>query len=155
MTENHPAAESRFVYVTYIRAPAQAVWDHLTDPEQNKAFWGGYHQDSSWREGDAYRILGPDDKVWDEGEVLVAEPPRRLAVSWRHQVDEAMKAEGVSTASFELEPQEDGVTKLTLVHTIAVADSKFIVAVSGGWPMILSSLKSLLETGQPLAGQPS
>jgi uncharacterized protein YndB with AHSA1/START domain len=155
MTESKPAAESRFVYVTYIRAPAQTVWDYLTDPEQNKAFWGGYHQQSSWRKGADYRILGADGKVWDEGEVLAADPPRRLSVSWRHLVDEAMKAEGVSTASFDLEQQADGVTKLTLVHTIAVADSKFIVAVAGGWPMILSSLKSLLETGRPLAGGPS
>ncbi|HZC16979.1 MAG TPA: SRPBCC family protein [Caulobacteraceae bacterium] len=152
MTESKPTAESRFVYVTYIRAPAQTVWDYLIDPEQNKAFWSGYHQESSWRKGADYRIISADGKVWDEGEVLEADPPRRLSVSWRHLVDEAMKAEGVSTASFDLEQQDNGVTKVTLVHTIAVAESKFIVAVSRGWPMILSSLKSLLETGQPLGG---
>ncbi|HEY2710646.1 MAG TPA: SRPBCC domain-containing protein [Caulobacteraceae bacterium] len=143
-------AESRFLYVTYIRAPAQKIWDHLTDPELNKQFWGGYHQESSWEVSTDYRILGPDGAAWDTGKVLAADPPKRLSVSWLHQKDAAMKAEGSSTATFELEPQPNGSTKLTLTHSIDVSPSKLIDAVSGGWPSILSSLKSLLETGQAL-----
>ena len=142
--------ESRFVYVTYIRAPAQKVWEHLTSPELNKLFWGGSHQESSWKPGDDYRIEGPDGGVWDEGKVLAADPPRRLQVSWLHLKDEAMKAEGPSTATFELEEAPGGATKLTLVHEIGIENSKLIAAVSGGWPSILSSLKSLLETGKAL-----
>ena len=143
-------AESRFLYVTYIRAPAQKIWDHLTSPELNKLFWGGYHQQSGWKVGDDYAIAGPDGKLWDTGKVLAADPPRRLSVSWMHVADEAMKAEGHSTATFELEAAGEGVTKLTLTHSIGIADSKLIGAVSGGWPSILSSLKSLLETGSAL-----
>src|SRR6516162_6711468 len=119
-------AESRFVYVTYIRAPAQKIWEALTDPEQNKVFWGGYHQQSSWRVGDDYRIAGPDGRVWDEGKVLAFEPPRRLSVSWLHVSDEAMKAEGHSTATFDLEDTGKGVTKLTVTHAIPVERSKLI-----------------------------
>jgi len=140
-------AESRFVYVTYIRAPAERIWHALTDPALNRKFWGGYHQRSSWAVGDDYAIQGPEGDAWDTGKVLESDPPRRLSVSWLHLKDAAMKAEGVSTASFDLEAMPDGVTKLTLTHTIGAAPSKFIEAVSGGWPMILSSLKSLLETG--------
>jgi uncharacterized protein YndB with AHSA1/START domain len=143
-------AESRFVYVTYIRAPAEKVWEALTDPELNRKFWGGYHQESSWAVGADYAILGPDGNAWDSGKVLEADPPRRLSVSWTHLKDEAMKAEGVSTASFDLETSPEGITKLTLTHAIAASPSKLIEAVSGGWPMILSSLKSLLETGKAI-----
>ena len=140
---------SRFVYVTYIRAPAQKVWDALTDPEQNKLFWGGYFQDSTWDEGADFRIVGPDGEAWDTGKVLAADPPRKLQVTWTHQKDAAMKAEGVSTVTFELEPKGEE-TKLTLTHAMDREGSKLIAAVSNGWPQLLSSLKSLLETGKAL-----
>ncbi len=143
-------AESRFLYLTYIRAPAHKVFDALTDPEQNKLFWAGYHQESSWAVGADFAIIGPEGKAWDTGKVLAFDPPRRLSVTWRHQHDEAMKAEGESVCSFLVEALSDELTKVTVTHVIGVADSKLIGAVSGGWPMILSSLKSLLETGKPL-----
>ncbi len=143
-------AESRFLYVTYIRAPAERVWEHVTNPEKNKLFWGGFHQDSSWQVGAPYKITAPDGRVYDEGKVLAADPPRRLSVSWRHLVDADMQAEGESVATFELEPAGEGVTKLTLTHSIGVSPSKLVDAVAGGWPSILSSLKTLLETGRAL-----
>jgi uncharacterized protein YndB with AHSA1/START domain len=143
-------AESRFVYVTLIRASAEKIWDHLTDPQKNKVFWSGYSQQTSWRVGDDYAIVDSAGKAWDTGKVLAFEPPRRLSVTWLHLNDAAMTAEGESTATFELEPASDTVTRLTVTHSIGVAESKLIGAVSTGWPMILSSLKSLLETGEAL-----
>lgn len=142
--------ESRFVYVTYIRAPAQKVWDALTDPEANKKFWGGYSQRSNWQVGADYAIVDGEGKAWDTGKVLACTPPTHLTVTWMHQHDAAMKAEGVSTATFDLETPAEGVTKLTVTHAIPVAESKLIGAVSTGWPGVLSSLKSLLETGQAI-----
>ena len=142
--------ESRFLYVTYIRAPAAKIFAALTDPEQNKKFWGGYSQQSTWEKGADYGIVGTDGRAWDTGKVLSIDPPRHVSVSWLHQMDEAMKAEGASTASFDLEPMGDGLTKVTLTHSIGVSPSKFIDAVSSGWPMILASLKSLLETGEAI-----
>ena len=143
-------AESRFLYLTYIRAPAQKVWDALTDPAQNKLFWSGYHQESTWDVGADFAIVGAEGKAWDTGKVLTFDPPKRLSVTWNHQHDAAMKAEGESVCSFDLEALGEALTKLTVTHVIGIADSKLIGAVSGGWPMILSSLKSLLETGKAL-----
>jgi uncharacterized protein YndB with AHSA1/START domain len=143
-------AESRFLYLTYIRAPAQKVWDALTDPAMNKQFWSGYHQESSWQVGADFAIVGPEGKAWDTGRVLAFDPPRHFSVTWLHQHDAAMKAEGESICSFDLEALGEELTKLAVTHAIGVADSKLIVAVSTGWPMILSSLKSLLETGKAL-----
>jgi len=142
--------ESRFVYVIYIRAAPERIWEALTTPEINRKFWGGYSQQSSWKVGEVFRIEGPDGKTWDEGEVLAFDPPRRLAVTWIHLTDAQMKAEGASRMAFELEPQGGGATKLTVTHEIGVEGSKLIAAVSQGWPSLLSSLKSLIETGEPL-----
>jgi uncharacterized protein YndB with AHSA1/START domain len=143
-------AESKFVYVTYIRAPAQKIWDHLTTPELNRLFWGGYAQESTWAEGADYSLVGPEGNAWDRGKVLAFEPPRRLSVTWQHLHDEGMKAEGVSTATFDLAPMSDELTKLIVTHSMPLPGSKLIEAVSTGWPMILASLKSLLETGKAL-----
>jgi uncharacterized protein YndB with AHSA1/START domain len=144
-----PMAESRFLYVTYIRATPQKIWDCFTDPDMNKKFWSGYHQDSSFEVGADYKLTGPDGRVWDSGKVLESDPPRRLRLSWRHP-EGAMQAEGGSVCTIEIEAAPSGVTKLTLTHEIGVADSKLIAGVATGWPSILSSLKSLLETGEAL-----
>jgi uncharacterized protein YndB with AHSA1/START domain len=143
-------AESRFLYLTYIRAPAQRVFDALIDPAQNRQFWSGYHQESSWKVGSDFAIVSADGNAWDTGKVLAFDPPRRFSVTWNHQHDAAMKAEGESTCTFDLEALSDQLTKVTVTHVMPVADSKLIGAVSTGWPMIMSSLKSLLETGRAL-----
>ena len=143
-------AESRFLYLTYIRAPAQTVFDALIDPEQNRQFWSGYHQESSWKVGADFAIVGPEGNAWDTGKVLAFDPPRRFSVTWNHQHDAAMKAEGESTCTFDLEALGDELTKVTVTHVMPIAESKLIGAVGTGWPMIMSSLKSLLETGKAL-----
>ncbi|MEJ0065152.1 MAG: SRPBCC domain-containing protein [Caulobacteraceae bacterium] len=126
------------------------MFDALIDPEKNRQFWSGYHQESSWKVGADFAIVSGDGNAWDTGEVLAFDPPRRFSVTWNHLHDPAMKAEGESICSFDLEALSDQLTKLTVTHTMPVADSKLIDAVSTGWPMIMSSLKSLLETGRAL-----
>jgi uncharacterized protein YndB with AHSA1/START domain len=143
-------AESRFLYVSYIRAAAQKVWDALIDPAMNRQFWSGYHQESAWQVGADFAIVGAEGKAWDTGKVLAFDPPRHFKVTWLHQHDEGMKAEGESFCSFDVEALSDTLTKLTVTHVMPRAESKLIGAVGNGWPMILSSLKSLLETGRPL-----
>ena len=143
-------AESRFLCVTYIRAPAQKVFDALIDARLNEAFWSGYHQQSDWQVGGDYSIVSSDGKAWDTGKVLEFDAPKRICVTWLHQHDAAMKAEGESTCSFDVEALSPELTKLTVTHVMPVADSKLIGAVGTGWPMIMSSLKSLMETGKPL-----
>jgi uncharacterized protein YndB with AHSA1/START domain len=88
--------------------------------------------------------------VADSGEILEIDPPRRLVLTWQNHLFPDVHAEGHSRLSYELEPQADSV-KLTLIHEIDKPDSKLIASVSTGWPAILASLKSLLETGESLA----
>jgi uncharacterized protein YndB with AHSA1/START domain len=91
----------------------------------------------------------PDGRVADTGEILEIEPHRRLVLTWRNEFKPELREEGFSRMTYELEQQGDSV-KLTIIHEIDKPDSKFIQSISGGWPAILASLKSLLETGESL-----
>lgn len=142
-------SDSTFVYVTYIRTTPVKLWRALTAPEFTRQYWAGTWQDCSWKKGAAWKLMIPDGRLGDAGEVLEIDPPRRLVLSWENQFIPELKAEGFSRATFELEQQDDMV-KLTVVHTIDKPDSIIIEKVSGGWPLILASLKSLLETGESL-----
>lgn len=142
-------ANDKFVYVTYIRTSPERLWEALTKPEFTRAYWCGTWQDTTWEPGASWKLMIPDGRVGDSGEVLEIEKPRRLVLRWQNQFMPEMRAEGYSVCTFELEPQSDMV-KLTVTHEIDRPKSKFIQGVSNGWPMILSSLKSLLETGEAL-----
>ncbi|MGO4129685.1 SRPBCC family protein [Inquilinus sp. YAF38] len=139
-------AGSTFVYVTFIRTTPAALWQALTDPEVTPRYWMGVRHEAEWRAGGAWKLILPDGRVGDTGEVVEFDPPRRLVLRWRNEFRPELKAEGDSRCTMELEPAGEAV-KLTVTHSIDRAESKFIEAVSGGWPMILSNLKSLLETG--------
>ena len=142
-------SHDRFVYVTFIRSTPEKIWEALTQPAFQRQYWFGMHIDSDFKAGASWKLQFEDGRVADEGEVLESDPPRRLVISWRHRMRPELTAEGEARASFEIEPAE-GSVKLTVLHEIDRSDSKLIQAVSGGWPSILSSLKSLLETGEPL-----
>jgi uncharacterized protein YndB with AHSA1/START domain len=135
--------------VTYIRTTPQKLWKALMDPAFTRKYWCGTHQESEWKPGAEWKNMIPDGRVADSGKVLEIEPERRLVLSWRNEFMPKLRAEGYSRAIFELEKQGDSV-KLTIIHEMDKAGSKFIDAVSNGWPHILSSLKSLLETGDSL-----
>ena len=141
--------DSTFVYVTYIRTSADQLWQALLQPEFTRAYWFGFTLDSDWKPGSPWRMLKPDGSPADAGEVLESDPPRRLKLSWRNEFRPELTAEGFSECSFELEPMGEMV-KLTVTHRMDKPQSKMIQAVSGGWPQILASLKSLLETGTAL-----
>ena len=143
MTE---AAASRYVYVTFIRTTPDKLWTALTDPAFIRQYWFGMHQESDWKPGSPWRMLYPDGRVTDAGEILEADPPRRLVIKWRHQLRPELNAEGDARCVIDLEPVADAV-KLTITHTMDRGESRLIEAVSGGWPRILSNLKSFLETG--------
>lgn len=140
---------SRFVYVIYIRTTAEKLWDALTKPEFTRAYWVGCAQESTWKAGAPWTLMIPDGRVADTGEVLEVEKPKRLVLKWRNEFIPELRAEGYSRCTMELEPKGDMV-KLTVTHEMDKPDSKFIASVSTGWPVILSSLKSLLETGDSL-----
>jgi len=140
-------AESRFVYVIYIRAVPQRVWDAVTTTEFMRNYFFGFTFDSEWKKGAPWRMIHPDGTVTDAGEILEFNPPTRLELSWRNEFRPELKAEGYGRCVMAVEPAGEG-SKLTVTHTIDVANSKLIAAVSNGWPQILSNLKSYLETGQ-------
>ena len=140
---------SKFVCVTYIRTTPEKLWTALIDPEFTRQYWCETWQRSDWKPGSSWELMTPDGRVADTGEVVEIDPPRRLVVTWRHQLNTEMHAEGFSRLTYELEPQGTSV-KFTLMHEMDILGSKLIHAVSTGWPMILSSLKSLLETGESL-----
>lgn len=141
------SAESNFVYVTFIRTTPEKLWSALTDPVQMKDYWFGMHIDTEWKTGAAWQMVFPDGKVADKGEILELERPKRIRLKWRNEFRPELKAEGFTLCTIELEPFGAAV-RLTITHSIERAESKFLQAVSGGWPKIISNLKSLLETGQ-------
>ncbi|HEY2837881.1 MAG TPA: SRPBCC family protein [Pirellulales bacterium] len=140
---------SKFLYVTYIRTTPEKLWQALIEPEFTRQYWCETVQESEWKPGASWRIMIPDGRVADSGEIIECDPPRRLVHTWRNEFKPELRAEGYSRVTYEFEPQGDAV-KLTVTHEIDLPNSKFIEAVSGGWPAILASLKSLLETGEPL-----
>jgi uncharacterized protein YndB with AHSA1/START domain len=141
--------KSRFVYVTYIRTTPEKLWQALIDPTFTRRYWAETWQDSTWQPGAAWKLMIPDGRIGDQGEIIEIEPHKRLVLSWRNEFKPEMKEEGFSRLTIDLEQQGDTM-KLTLVHEIDRKDSKLIEGVSGGWPMILASLKSLLETGESI-----
>jgi uncharacterized protein YndB with AHSA1/START domain len=146
-------ARSTFAYVAYIRTTPEELWSALTDAEFMKQYWFGNHCESEWVAGSPWKMVYPDGRVVDAGEIVEADPPRRLVIRWQHQDKPELAAEGESLCTMELEPSGPAV-KLSITHTIGREPSKLIEAVSGGWPKVISNLKSLLETGTPALQEP-
>ena len=147
-------ARSTFLYVTYIRTTPEKLWSALTeDVEFMKQYWFGNRCESQWTPGSSWKMIYPDGTLTDAGEILEAEAPRRLVIRWQHQNKPELKAEGASLCTMELERSGPAV-KLSITHVIEREPSQFIAAVSGGWPKVISNLKSLLETGSIVLQEP-
>jgi uncharacterized protein YndB with AHSA1/START domain len=141
------------VYAIFIRATPEQVWEAITKPEFTARYFYGSVIDSTFEPGTPYLGLSADrSQQYVDGEVVESDPPRRLRHTWRVLYDEDMSNEPHSQVTWEIEPQDGGFTKLTVVHDRLEASPKTAANVAGGWPYILSGLKSLLETGKPLEG---
>ena len=137
------------VYELFIKATPEQVWDGITKPE----FMTRYFHASRIEMGEGRRrAYGPGGELWGDSAILEEDPPRRLVHEWRGLYDPEFAEEEPSRVTWELEPQEGGVTKLTLVHDRLEGAPRTAESVAGGWMFILSGLKTLLETGEPLAG---
>jgi uncharacterized protein YndB with AHSA1/START domain len=155
------------VYRVYIKATPQAIWDAITRPEWTERYGYGGRAEYDLRPGGAYRgptseamrTMGAPDVAVD-GEVIEADPPRRLVQTWRMVMDEAMAAEGFTRLTYEIDEIKGGVTRLTVTHDLDGAPGLAVLisggmeeqGAGGGWSWVLSDLKTLLETGNPLAG---
>jgi uncharacterized protein YndB with AHSA1/START domain len=140
-------ARSTFQYVSFIRTTPERLWSALTeDAEFMQQYWFGVRCESEWQPGSSWKMVHSDGSISDAGEIVEAVRPTRLVIRWRHQRNPELAEEGDSLCTMELEPAGSAV-KLSIIHTIERDPSKLIAAVSGGWPKIISNLKSLLETG--------
>lgn len=138
--------QSTFKYVTYIRTIPEKLWDALTNSEVIKQYWFGMRAESNWQPGSTWKFYY-DANLMDSGEILESVPEKRLVRSWLNEWKPELKAEGKSRCVYETEQFGKSVM-LTVTHSIEQPNSKFIEAVSAGWPMCISNLKSLLETGE-------
>jgi uncharacterized protein YndB with AHSA1/START domain len=151
------------VYRIYIKATPEAIWDAITKPEWTQQYGYRAIADYDLRPGGKYQArateemqaMGMTELVVD-GEVLEAEPPRKLVQTWRALWDEEIKSEGPTRVTFDIEEDDGGFTRLTVTHELEnapitadqVASVARIHEGGGGWSWILSDLKTLLETGQ-------
>jgi uncharacterized protein YndB with AHSA1/START domain len=148
MMEQAPAQ----VYQVFIRATPDQVWDAITKPEFIEKYFFGSKTKTSGRPGARIQSYGPDGTtLWRDDQIIESEPPHRLVYSWRSLYDAELAKEGPSRVTWEIEPQPGGITKLTVTHDQLESSPKTAKSVSGGWMFILSGLKTLLETGEPLS----
>lgn len=148
-----PSPKAAFVYVTYIRTTPDRLWAALTDPQTIKKFWFGITAESDFKPGSPWSLKFEDGRVADTGEILESVAGKRLVIRWRNEFKPELKAEGWSRCTMDIEmadyyPDHGAkAVKLTIHHQLEGDGTKFVEAVSGGWPKIMSNLKSLLETG--------
>jgi uncharacterized protein YndB with AHSA1/START domain len=136
---------NEFVYVTYIYTTAQKVWDAITKPEFAKRYW--VHTNvSDWKPGSRWEHQHGDGsgKVLIDGEVLESHPPRKLVITWTRP-DHSKEP---SRVTFDIADYAPGLVCLTVTHDRLEHDEAMASSISGGWPKVLSNLKSLLETGK-------
>src|SRR5579863_5122138 len=143
------AVRPTFVYVTYIHASPEKIWQALTTPEFTRQYWNGQTVRSTWKKGASVEFVKADGTVKMRGEVLEIDPPRSLTYTFCSPHPDGRPADETSRARYEIS-QAMGVSKLTITHDHFEPDSTLPGKIKEGWPAVLSGLKSLLETGKPL-----
>jgi uncharacterized protein YndB with AHSA1/START domain len=155
------------VFRVYIKATPEAIWDAITKPEWNERYGYPGRGEYDLRPGGAYRATATPDmqemgmpEVVVDGEVVEADPPRKLVQTWRFLWGEEIAAEGPTRVTWEIAEDDIGLTRLTVTHELEdapltaeqVAGDPRILEGGGGWALILSDLKTLLETGKSFHG---
>lgn len=138
-----------FMYVTFIAAPPEKVFEAITNPEIARRYWA-HENVSDWKPGSKWEHVraNADRTVELAGKVIEYQPPSRLVISWANASELADPAKH-SRVTFDIVPYE-GMVKLTVTHDDLEVGSRMMTGITRGWPIVLSSLKSLLETGEPL-----
>jgi uncharacterized protein YndB with AHSA1/START domain len=143
-------SKPEFVYTTYIETSPEKLWQALTNGDFTERYWFGHRVTSDWKVGSPYRFAKQGAQTI-EGKVLVVDPPKRLAYTWDSCSPEAQR-ERTSRVTFDLEPRGK-VVKLTVTHDELDERGVTLRNISGGWPMVIASLKSMLETGRELPAE--
>ena len=146
--------KTSFVYVTYIRSTPEKVFEAITRPEIARRYWA-HENVSDWKPGSPWKHVRADGaEVGDiVGKVIESTPPRRLVFSWARPAD-ADDAAKHSRVSFDIEPYGEKLVRLTVTHDELEQDPGMLTSISGGWPKVLSNLKTFLETGSALPSTP-
>ena len=145
-----PMERPTHVYVLYIRTSPERLWQALISPDYTERYFYGGHYESTWETGASYRSVLQDGTTPFEGVVLEADPPHRLVYTFHYVGDADTRDEQPSRVTWEIAPQGD-MCRLTVIHDdFGDGERNTYDKVGGGWPYILSSLKSVLETGAPL-----
>ena len=173
MTTQAPPRVTTQVYRVYISATPQAIWDAITRPEWSQRYgYGGFVEYDGFDPASRYRARpseemkaagaamgAPTPDIVIDGEVIEADPPRRLVQTWRMLMDPGTVAEGFTRLTYEIAEGQGGVSRLTLTHELDGAPKLAAIlsgaaedeGAGGGWAWVLSDLKSLLETGSRMA----
>jgi uncharacterized protein YndB with AHSA1/START domain len=145
-----------FVYVTYIATTPEKVWQALVDTDVTRQYWVGgngpaHVNVSDWKPGSRWEHQRVDEThaVDIVGKVVETDPPRHLVLTWSRP-NEAEDESKHSRVTFDIEPQGDGLIRLTVTHEDLERDEKMLAGISSGWPMVLSNLKTMLESGHVL-----
>jgi uncharacterized protein YndB with AHSA1/START domain len=147
------SAKPTLVYAIFISASPQQIWDAITKPEFTSRYFFGAIVKTTGEVGSPINGYAPDGTtLWTEGVVLESDPPRRLVESWRTLYDPAMVDDPPSRVTWEIEEVEVNLSKLTVIHDGFEVETATYKSVSGGWMRVLSAMKTLLETGQPMTG---
>jgi uncharacterized protein YndB with AHSA1/START domain len=151
------AAEATQIYRVFIKASPERIWDAITKAEDTARYFHGAHVEAELKVGGKFWYHAPDrSKLWGDGEVLELDPPKRLVTTWHALWDEATAAEKASRVIWEIEPQPGGYCKVTVVHDRLEEAPITSKHVSGaGWMFVLSGLKTLVETGEPMQAHAS
>jgi uncharacterized protein YndB with AHSA1/START domain/DNA-binding transcriptional ArsR family regulator len=148
--EGAVAVRPRHVFQVYVRTRPEQLWQAISDADVTQRYLHGARVASDWRPGQrvAYSI---DDELVVDGRVLAADPPHKLVTTWSFRRNPELRDDPPSRVSWEIEPIDSDTCRLTLVHDDFPSETRTFRSVQAGWPVVLSSLKSLLETGTALA----
>jgi uncharacterized protein YndB with AHSA1/START domain/DNA-binding transcriptional ArsR family regulator len=147
--EGPTTSRPRHVFQVYIRTTPEDLWQAISDPEVTQRYLHGTRVDSAWRLGERIAYW-KDDELVVEGKVLTAEPPRKLTTTWSFRSSLGLRDDPPSRVTWEIEPIEHQTCRLTVIHDDFPGETPTFQSVKSGWPVVLSSLKSLLETGTAL-----
>lgn len=141
-------AQTTQVYQLFIKATPERVWEAITQPEFTVRYFHGARIEVT---PDHYDSRGPNGEIWGDAQTFEFDPPTRLVHGWRSMYDDELGQERESRVTWEIEPQDGGYCLVTVTHDQLEGAPRTAESVSGvGWMMVLSGLKTLLETGEPL-----
>lgn len=149
-TEATAPATDTLVFQIYIKATPEQVWQAITTTEFRRQYFYGSTIESTFEVGSALRSHGPQGELWEDDVVLECQPPTLLSHSWRSLWAPDAAEEPESRVTWRIEPQDGGCSKLTVTHDRLDESPATAASVRGGWMLIISGLKTVLETGKPL-----